>query len=64
MEDKFEEWLDRETKHLEKQTKRWYCHGWGCVFELLANTALEIKLAQLEKVKEKYIEIRKGEEGI
>lgn len=62
-EDKFEEWLDKEIKQLEKQTKLRYCCGWGCLFEILSKTGLSLKLTYLKEIKEKYIEIRNGEEG-
>lgn len=62
MGDKFEEWVDKEIKRLQKQTKRWYCHGWSCVFEFIDMARLELKIAQLKEVKEKYIEIRNGKD--
>jgi len=45
-------------KRLQKQTKRWYCHGWGCVFGFIGLAGLELKLTHLEEVKEKYSELK------
>ena len=50
MEDKFEEWLDKEIKQLEKQSKGEYCHSGACIFELITKIGLELKIAYLDDI--------------